>query len=476
MVKILIGTAGLVIGLVIGFWLGVIQTPARTDVARADGPSVVSAPEPERPSLPLDRATAVARDAVEPVPADTAPAEVKPSDASEERVPDGMIRGVIVDSAGRPLAFAEIIADLMNAPDASSHGFWHPPAPWHIETRATSSGRFALGGLRPSGEYSVHTQYGRLVRADVARQSEIDDRRIVAPADGVTLTLTQCRLEVELMGLGERNSLPNGEVVVTVAGASPSRFDGEIERQFAVGVPPDHPVRVELRDAGIQPAILEDIVVSAAEATKHVTLALTTAGAGGVLLTVLNDVGSAQEDVVLDDVTRSDHRVGVDVDWSRSSRERGTFALTRLSAGPHVLLVRGPAGSGLVPARIDFNVVESAEIPVTAVLGRGGRLRVAVSAAEESFAQARIFAGDVQVEGPFVDEMTHRDIGDQLVRGQRYLFDCGLKPGNYVLKWERGSMGRIRDGSFRSLGGGPKGEVPFTVGAGELKDLEVKLD
>jgi len=314
------------------------------------------------------------------------------------------------------------------------------------------------------------------VRADIGRRWELDDRRTVAPADDVTLTLTQCRLEVELMGLGERNSLPNGEVVVTVDGASPSRFDGEIERQFSVGVPPERPVRVELRDTGIRTVILEDVIVSATEATMHVTLPLTAVGGGGVLLTVLNDGGGAQEEVVLDDITHSDRRVGVDVDWSRSSRERGTFALVRLSAGPHVLLVRGPADSGLVPARIECNVVESAEIPVTAVLCRGGRLRVAVSAAGESFAQARIFAGEVQVEGPFIEEMTRRDIGDQLVRGQRYLFDCGLKPGNYVLKWERGSMGRIRDGAFRSLGGGPKGETPFTVGAGELKDLEVKLD
>jgi hypothetical protein len=150
---------------------------------------------------------------------------------------------------------------------------------------------------------------------------------------------------------------------------------------------------------------------------------------------------------------------------SDSSRERGTFVIAQLSAGLHILLVRGPADAGLVPARVEVNAVESAEVPVTAVLKRGGRLRVAVSASGETFAQARIISGTVHLEGPFRDETTRQDVGDQLVSGQRYLFDHGLEPGSYVLRWQRGHLGRSRDGWFRALGSGPKGEIPFTVTA-----------
>ena len=82
----------------------------------------------------------------------------------------------------------------------------------------------------------------------------------------------------------------------------------------------------------------------------------------------------------------------------------------------------------------------------------------------------------MRVEGPFFDEAKRQDVGDQLVGGQRYLFDRGLEPGDYLLKWQRGSMGRGLDSWYRLLGGGPTGEIPFTVAPDAVTDLEVKLD
>jgi hypothetical protein len=130
---------------------------------------------------------------------------------------------------------------------------------------------------------------------------------------------------------------------------------------------------------------------------------------------------------------------------------------------------------GLVPRRVEVQVVAAAEVPLLVVLPRGGQLRVTARADAASFAEARIVSGETRVDGSFRNEQTHDDVGDQLVGASRFVFDRGLEPGNYVLRWRRGSIAGGGNWTARFVIGSQV-EIPFTVSAGEVKDLEVKLE
>jgi hypothetical protein len=486
MVKILIGIAGLAIGLIVGFWLGTGQTVSTPELAAASRARETAGEEPARPPVAqaerheLTRAstTATSSRVVDPVGGTATP----PSD--DDPLPDGMVRGIVVDTAGHPFPFVTISADLVepesgqNEPGRDPS---NPVAPWHVETRATRTGRFALAGLRRGVPYLVRTHCWNLVRTDVGRAWQVDERQIVAPAEDVKLTLTQCRLEVEIIDPHGRSSLPNAEVIASVSGAQPGRFDGQIDCRFAIGVPPDRAVRLEIRAADLQTKVLDDLVVPAAEATRRVTVPMTAITMSTVWLTIRDEAGRPQTAAYVADITESGHRVDVAIDWKHSNREQGVFVLDKLPAGRHVLLVRGPPDGELVPARIEVEALEAVEVSVDVTLRLGGRLRVAVSGNGDSFACVHLYTARGRMESSFHEEGTHRDVGDQLLAGTRYVFERALDPGAYVLSWQRGSRGSSRGPGGESITysfvrPGPTNETSFTVSAGELKDLEVKLE
>ncbi len=476
--RLLFALAGLVLGLALGFVLFSSSTP--------DAPEVVAAPRAN------DRAAA---DAPAPLPATEARAEppasapvetertaepTAPPPADAALVPDATIRGIVVDTAGRPVPYARVSADIENAApdeDAPQGMFFdfNQAAPRHVETRATSGGRFALGGLLPGAQHLVRTQYSRGLRADIGRDWEIDDRHLTAPSDNVRLTYSQGVLEIELVPPEPRDRIENCGLEIGGDGVETWRDNGDSATKFKVGVPVGRRLRVAVEARGFQPAAQDGVVVEASEAAKRIAIPLVPRGSGFVRLVVRDDLGRPQKDVVLDDVTDRKRISSVNVDWKRSSPDLGTFVLTDLPAGVRVLRARGSTESELVPGEAQVQVLEAGESNASIVLVRGGRLRVTVTSGGETFVQARIFDGEQRVDGSFRDERSRQDVGDQLVSGQRYLFESGLAPGKHVLRWEQGRMGHFGNVAFRSLGSGLSQDVPFTVTAGEVTDLSIDL-
>ncbi len=489
MAKLLIAIVALGIGLALGFLIGSTGTSDAVDVggARHDA-------ETARPMTPAPLAESTPRETTAPSSQPVAPERAAEPEAppapDPEAVPDGILRGGVVDAAGRPVPFARVSGDLESAapdsppkdPTQGDGGFsfdlleFNKPAPFHVETIATRSGRFSLGGLVVGGQYFVRTQRDRELRADIGRDWTIDDRHVTAPADDLRLTYSQCVLEVELVDPQHDQHFAECAITASVAGADPWHEEGDSTAMFRLGVPPDRAVRIDVRARGFAPATSDAIVVTAAEGSKRIAITLVARGSGTARVLVRDDLGQPQRDVTIQDVTDPAHVAPAKIDWGRSAPDEGQFLLTELSPGMHSIVVRAPPDSSLVPARVQMQAIENAETAAAAVLRRGGRLRVTVSANSDTFIEARLMAGKDRVEGSFRDETTRQDVGDQLTRGERFLFEVGIEPGNYVLDWRRGTMGNFGRVAFRSLGRGPSGHIDVVIRAGEIADVLVKLD